>query len=82
MAVYYTIDANDFDSDKRFQNKQEVCLYIRTHHLKDYNVYEKADLIKKNRMGSANVVPLAPICNDITREIKKILDYYEDCEKR
>lgn len=82
MAVYYTIDAYDFDSDKRFQSKTEVCLNIRTHRLKDYKVYEKADLLRGSKsIGSAGYVPLAPMSNDITSEIKRILDHYEEMEK-
>ena len=82
MAIYYSIEANGFDKEKKLQSKEEVCLIIRANHLKQYKVFEKDDShCRLKSLDTAKIFPLLPMCNDITVDIKKILSDYEKMEK-
>lgn len=82
MAIYYIINAKGFDSKKRLARKSEVCLEIRKNQLTNYKVYEKDDSqMKSKQMDTAVIFPLAPMCNDITCEIEKILAGYKRIEE-
>lgn len=82
MAIYYSIKAKGFDVEKKLKSKEEVCLEVRINQLSNYQVFEKEDShCKSENLGTANVYPLLPICNNITAEIEMILAKYKEMEK-
>lgn len=82
MAIYYTINAKGFDPKKRLASKSEVCLEIRINQLTNYCIYEKDDSqMKSTQMDTAVILPIAPMCKDITSEIDEILASYKRIEE-
>lgn len=82
MAIYYKIESEGIDPNTKFEDKCHVCLTIRSKNLKTYKVFEKDDSHAASmNLGTAVSFPLAPMCNDITDEIKAKLEKYRRMEE-
>ena len=76
MAIYYQIIAPGIET--QFDSKEKVCLYIRANKISEYTVYMKDDSkMPTQRIEGGIIVPLQPMCEDITSEIKSTLAYYK-----
>ncbi|MGM9766137.1 MAG: hypothetical protein ACI3ZO_07250 [Candidatus Cryptobacteroides sp.] len=81
MAKYYTIEINGTQIGANFGNKTDVCLYIRANCLSGYIVFEKDNSsVQPRREGTAQILNLPPICNDITKQITLLLAQYDQIE--
>jgi len=82
MAIYYTIESKETNSNEKFEDKSRVCMTIRAKKLKEYKVFEKDDsYVESMSFGTAITFPLAPMCNEITDEINAILAEYRKMEE-
>lgn len=82
MAIYYTIESNGIDSNEKYEDKRCVCMTIRSKNLTEYKVFEKDDShMQSINFGTAISFPLAPMCKEITDEIKALLDEYRIMEE-
>lgn len=78
MAIYYQIKDNNQIFQQKFKTEVEVCLFIRANRISDYSVFRKDDsAMKGKKEGSVLLFPLAPMCDDVSDEIRSILDSYE-----
>lgn len=76
--MYYTIEINGTQVGTNFENKTNVCLYIRANCLSGYRVFEKDhSSVQPQREGTAQILNLPPICNDITKDITLLLAQYD-----
>lgn len=82
MAIYYTIESKGIDSNEKYKDKLSVYVTIRSKKLTEYKVFEKDDShMQSINFGTAISFPLAPMCNEITEEIKALLDEYRKMEE-
>lgn len=78
MGTYYKIETENNIIKDNLYSISEVLLTIRKNKLNEYRVLKKNDSV----VSAQNpILPLPPMCQDITKEIREQLKQYELIEK-